>query len=296
MNDFAREKLVELVRTQGPALVQDARRLRGLLKDLCPHDKKEVHVLVSAVEERVPQDLAATPDGLPWEGVSARLVQRLVDGLGMGAEAARWAVDSWGLALGKGTGGNQPPKRIPPVSVPKGITAANHVRSPPPDSARPGYSLRVVMAIFLIGIFLGVITVFVVKNPPTRRSRAKPEDTRKKDTLDRKGEVDSPEGNLEELIAILQEIAELINRMEDSPNGKLALADLEKKVEEANAVVEQLDSIQLTEASWKRLEENYQAVRKAGDWFHNPASAEFSKQLDKILAKLKKVGEEPKED
>ena len=79
MNDFPRLKLVEIIAHYGRSVCEDSRRCKGLLNDLCPGYRKEVYVLVSAIEEQVVAELLVSSDGLPWEVLTARLVQRLVE-------------------------------------------------------------------------------------------------------------------------------------------------------------------------------------------------------------------------
>jgi hypothetical protein len=101
MNDVPRQKLCELIATYGRSLCDDSRRCEGLLRDLCGEHRREIHVLVSALKERVAIDLvSSSASRLPHEVLLRRLTKRLRDNLGLAEDAARWAVDSWALALG----------------------------------------------------------------------------------------------------------------------------------------------------------------------------------------------------
>ena len=100
MNNEPRQKLRELVARHGPAVVHDRRRCEGLLRDCCGEHRREVAVLVMALEEHVPADLLAAPPGLPREALLSRLARRLSDNLALSEDAARWSVNSWALALG----------------------------------------------------------------------------------------------------------------------------------------------------------------------------------------------------
>jgi hypothetical protein len=71
-----------------------------LLRDFCGQYRQEVSVLVSALKERVTADLLTSRNSMPSAILLARLTKRLQDDLGLTQEAARWAVESWGLALG----------------------------------------------------------------------------------------------------------------------------------------------------------------------------------------------------
>lgn len=100
MNELPRQGLREIVARHGPSIVEDRRRCEGLLRDHFGEHRREVAVLTSALEEHVPQDLLAAPASTPREVLLARLARRLTDHLALAEEAARWAVNSWALALG----------------------------------------------------------------------------------------------------------------------------------------------------------------------------------------------------
>ncbi len=100
MNNVPREKLREIIERHGRSVIEDARRCEGLLRDYCGQYRREVSVLIMALEERVPFDLLAASANAPREVLLARLATRLSDHLAMSEPAARWAVASWAVALG----------------------------------------------------------------------------------------------------------------------------------------------------------------------------------------------------
>jgi DNA-binding CsgD family transcriptional regulator len=101
MDELPRQKLSELLATYGRSLCDDPRRCEGLLRDVCGAHKREVNVLVSALKERIATDLlSSSARSQPHEILFARLTKRLTENLGLAEDAARWAVDSWALALG----------------------------------------------------------------------------------------------------------------------------------------------------------------------------------------------------
>ncbi len=94
----ARAVFLELVRERRDA-VDDPRRFSGLLADRYEGRwRREAAVLGAAVQEGVPEALR-TGRG-PFAAVAAPLAERLVDERGFDAALARWAVESWGIALG----------------------------------------------------------------------------------------------------------------------------------------------------------------------------------------------------
>lgn len=100
MNNQTQKKLAELVERYGPILYEDPRRLEAMLRDLCGECRREIHLLVNAGIEQVPKSLLEFPNSVPLEVIVSRLTKRLMDHLGVTEKAARWAVVSWGVALG----------------------------------------------------------------------------------------------------------------------------------------------------------------------------------------------------
>jgi uncharacterized membrane protein YkvA (DUF1232 family) len=100
MDDFPRQQLGEIIAQYGPTITEDRRRLENLLSDLCGEYRREINVLISALNERVPQELLSAPEQTLLPVLIAQLSRRLQDDLGLTDEAARWAVESWAMALG----------------------------------------------------------------------------------------------------------------------------------------------------------------------------------------------------
>jgi len=99
MNNLPRQKLCEIIAKYGQSLCDEPRRCEGLLRDFCGEHKREINVLVGALRERVAIDLISSPANIPSEVLLARLTKRLQDDLALSEDAARWAVESWALAL-----------------------------------------------------------------------------------------------------------------------------------------------------------------------------------------------------
>jgi hypothetical protein len=101
INEQARRRLCELIAKYGVSLAGDARRCEALLRDLCGEQRRELNVLVAALKERIPTDLLSASDGIPKELLLARFTVRLHEDQGVIEELAKWAVESWALALGR---------------------------------------------------------------------------------------------------------------------------------------------------------------------------------------------------
>ncbi|MBU0493362.1 MAG: hypothetical protein KKB13_16080 [Chloroflexi bacterium] len=100
MHDQPRQILTEIVAQYGQSVIEDPRRCKALLLDLCAGHRREINVLTAALEERVVADLQTSPPGEPPDLLLARLTRRLADERALTYGAARWAVESWALALG----------------------------------------------------------------------------------------------------------------------------------------------------------------------------------------------------
>ncbi len=99
MNNEVREKLKELVKTYGVELCTDIRKTEGLLRDHCGGHKREIAVLVSAIKHRIPEEILITKGKSIDQLQFSRLVKRLQDNEATVEECAKWAVESWIVAL-----------------------------------------------------------------------------------------------------------------------------------------------------------------------------------------------------
>jgi len=100
MQDIVRSKLTELVGRFGLDLSNDARRCEALLRDVCGEYKREIVALVAAARDGAATELRQSSVGVPKELVIARLTKRLHENFGLVEDLARWAVESWAVALG----------------------------------------------------------------------------------------------------------------------------------------------------------------------------------------------------
>jgi WD40 repeat protein len=92
-------QLGEILIKHGRATLTDPKLCENLLKDYCAPYKEEISLLVLAVKERVASDLLVSQDGLDRDLLRALLVKRLRKNHSVTEADARWAVDSWTLAI-----------------------------------------------------------------------------------------------------------------------------------------------------------------------------------------------------
>jgi hypothetical protein len=99
LNNTVREALRRLVEQYGPELVRDRARLAGLLRDECAEHKREVNLLLDALDEHVVETLRSPSQVLLLVTIPS-CARRLHEARGTEATAAQWAVESWAHALG----------------------------------------------------------------------------------------------------------------------------------------------------------------------------------------------------
>jgi hypothetical protein len=100
MNDLPRQTLSRIILEHGQGICETPKRVEALLRDLCGAHRREINIIVGALEERVAADLLAAGRTVPRDVLLARLAARLRDNLAYTPEAARWGVETWAVALG----------------------------------------------------------------------------------------------------------------------------------------------------------------------------------------------------
>ena len=98
MNNEVARQLKALVEQHGITLCNDPKRCRALLLDICGNYKKEIHVLISALENDIPGELLSSQN-VPFEILRNRLVKKLTDEFALTEQGASWSIDTWAFAL-----------------------------------------------------------------------------------------------------------------------------------------------------------------------------------------------------
>ncbi len=100
MDNSSRQKLQEIVTHRGTLVYHDAKLCKALLKDFCGMYRKEISILLGAVDEGIPAQLLASKPPVSHTVLIAQLINKLQENLALTEEAARWAVESWVYAQG----------------------------------------------------------------------------------------------------------------------------------------------------------------------------------------------------
>jgi len=99
MSTTPRDVLIEIVARYGEALLASPSRCDGLLKDYCGENRREIFVLVSCVRTGI-IDQMRRQGGPSIKLICARLALKLEQNLAISGDVAKWAVESWAVALG----------------------------------------------------------------------------------------------------------------------------------------------------------------------------------------------------
>src|SRR5271170_7898694 len=99
MTTTPRDVLIEIVARHGEPLLASPLRCEGLLKDYCGEFRREIFVLVSCLRVGAVDQLRRQ-GGPPVKLVCARLALKLEQNLAISSDVAKWAVESWAIALG----------------------------------------------------------------------------------------------------------------------------------------------------------------------------------------------------
>jgi hypothetical protein len=101
MNYEAREKLKKFIANYGAAVCNTPRSCEMFLLTQLADYPDERKVLVEALRQGAVTKLLAREGGRSWDSLSYELAQQLRTAASLSEEDAAWAIDSWGLALGK---------------------------------------------------------------------------------------------------------------------------------------------------------------------------------------------------
>src|SRR5260370_2352940 len=163
MNDQARHKLSELITNYGPIICNTPRYCVMVLGQQCAEFPQEKDLLLRALDRGAVTAVLKGPVGGPWEEEVKK-----VAGSSVKPDDARWAVESWAIALGKH------PDLAPPR--PKPVASLNA----PPDATKTGGVVRAAGSTLAVAIGGGlggaftamtVFTVFVCAHVTVRPFR-----------------------------------------------------------------------------------------------------------------------------
>lgn len=98
LEEFPRKQLHFIIQNYGKSIINDYRRCRGLLKDLAPNQHLETNLILLVLEHRI-IDRLIQETHYPVAIKIEQLAQKLHNHYGIQLEFAKWAIESWGIAL-----------------------------------------------------------------------------------------------------------------------------------------------------------------------------------------------------
>ncbi|MBV7272885.1 hypothetical protein I6U48_08165 [Clostridium sp. PL3] len=99
MNFAVKQRLKDIINIYGVSILNEPKRIEAILKDYCYKNKKEIFLIMSAINENIVVELQNAEHAVIQLGIVNRLTKRLCDNLGIAEDNAKWGVESWIYAL-----------------------------------------------------------------------------------------------------------------------------------------------------------------------------------------------------
>jgi hypothetical protein len=103
IDEKIRYHLVAILKAEGTEIIENPRKLNGLLIDYCyGKNKKERNAILTVLEEKIPQDiLKNNVQNEPQNLSVTQLVRQVSENSGLSNDLISWSIDSWIIALKK---------------------------------------------------------------------------------------------------------------------------------------------------------------------------------------------------
>lgn len=100
-DDIPRQKLNQILKEYDIGILDDSKRLRSILNDLCMGKySREINALIGSLDEQVPQYILKSKTLLPYTVLSGQLKKKLLENTYLSENLVDWAIESWASALG----------------------------------------------------------------------------------------------------------------------------------------------------------------------------------------------------
>jgi hypothetical protein len=139
VNDLCRDTLCRIVANFGDHVWSEPGRCEALIREFCEGYDAETQALLTALRRKVPGDLLEWSRSVPPADAVAKLTARLQAAGDMFPASAKWAVESWALALGVVTARELAAARPEPAMAiqPAWRQESRSVASPPASALPP---------------------------------------------------------------------------------------------------------------------------------------------------------------
>src|SRR5260370_11137683 len=162
MNDQARQKLCHFIDNYGPTVCSTPGTCKMMLGQQCADFPAERDLLLRARDRGAVAGVMKAPLGGPWDDLVTK-----VAGSSVAPADARWAVESWAIALGKHPdAAPRPPEPVISMNAPPDATKTGVVRA-------AGSTMAVAIGGAIGGAFTSMVVMLVLVNrgvtiPPYR--------------------------------------------------------------------------------------------------------------------------------
>ncbi len=160
MNDQARQKLCDFITNYSPTICNTPGTCKMVLGQQCADFPAEKDLLLRALDRGAVTGVMKAPVGGPWDDLVTK-----VAGSSVSPDDARWAVESWAIALGRHPdAAPPPPEPVPSMNAPPTATKTGVARA-----AGSTMAVAVGGAIgggFTSAVIMLVMTVLAVKMGP----------------------------------------------------------------------------------------------------------------------------------
>jgi len=116
VDEKVRQALCELVSRKDPSVFQDLTKFETALETSCGKRPIEITALSGALQEKIPWELRKSNQENVIESTITNLMNQLQRNLGFTPDAAKWAIESWAIALGV-----RKSKPVPPAQTPQTV-------------------------------------------------------------------------------------------------------------------------------------------------------------------------------
>jgi predicted transcriptional regulator len=100
-DDIPRMKLCDILKDNDLAILEDSKRLRAILNDLCKGKySREINAIIGALDEHVPQEMQKSQNQIPYTILSNQMSQKLLKNTYLSEDLIKWTIESWASALG----------------------------------------------------------------------------------------------------------------------------------------------------------------------------------------------------
>lgn len=162
--EIARSAVLAILQRVGERALSDPRNFDSMLRDrLAGAQSRERSALVCALLEGIPSELRSCPDKIARTLAAARCTKRLEDERGLDKNVARWAVETWELAMWPSNTARAPAEEtLPDERVAKPAQFQAHEREVSPNVTKQTRTPAQRAILFAVGAGVWIVYISTV--------------------------------------------------------------------------------------------------------------------------------------